>query len=214
MPIGCATGVASCSAGTVCAYPTATATTDSTYLRAECVPTSKTCGGAQDTPCPAGQYCEQFGILYTEDGFSPSTQTACDYVKSGGLGTCRPLPSSEACGAMTNPVCGCDGVTYANDCARMAKSAVWAHAVDCLQSSTDGGRDATSIKDMADSSDQSVEANTDLDDSKMHSDSAGDTDHDAGTGDVPLSCDEQNCHQELGAGLLPQAPEETSKIVV
>jgi hypothetical protein len=88
---------------------------------------------------------------------------------------------------MTDPVCGCDGVTYANDCARMAKGAVWSHAGACLQSNADGGQDATSIKDMADSSDQSIEANTDLDDSIMHSDSAGDTGHDAGTGDIPIS---------------------------
>jgi hypothetical protein len=184
---GCATKVVGCSAGTVCAYPTATATADSTYLKAECVPTSQTCGGEQDTRCPAGQYCEQFGILCWESGGCPSAQTACDYVQSGGLGTCRPLPSSEVCGAMTDPVCGCDGVTYANDCARMAKSTVWAHAGACSPSSTDGGGDTNNIKDMANSSDQSVDANTDLDAPKIHSDSAEDTGHDAGTRDVPLS---------------------------
>ena len=33
-----------------------------------------------------------------------------------GLGTCAPIPPLHRCRYMTDPVCGCNGVTYANAC--------------------------------------------------------------------------------------------------
>jgi hypothetical protein len=58
------------------------------------------CGGFAGVACPTGDFCEM-----------PAGQCFND-----SLGTCTPLPTT--CGTIFQPVCGCDFVTYPNDCER------------------------------------------------------------------------------------------------
>ena len=74
--------------------------------------------GASDPSCRSnedcrGQYCDKPG---------------CGDV----LGTCRDLPREE-CDARPDPVCGCDRVTYFNDCLRRRNGTALAHAEPCQE---------------------------------------------------------------------------------
>jgi hypothetical protein len=75
---------------------------------------STVCGGIAGLPCGAGEVCE----LPKGECQSADLQ-----------GVCVPLP--KACPDLRAPVCGCDGVTYGNECERMTAGAQLAHAGPC-----------------------------------------------------------------------------------
>ncbi len=56
------------------------------------------CAGIQGLPCDTNEYCN-LGV----------GNCCCDFQ-----GVCEEIP--EACIQIFDPVCGCDGTTYGNDC--------------------------------------------------------------------------------------------------
>lgn len=72
------------------------------FAKGECEVTAETCGGFVGKPCPEGKVCEYEGC-------------GADM-----LGTCVPAPN-QPCPKTTIDAqqCGCDGVTYANECLRL-----------------------------------------------------------------------------------------------
>ncbi len=72
------------------------------------------CGGIAGVPCPSGEVCE----------LPPGECQSADLQ-----GTCVDQPGE--CIAVWDPVCGCDGVTYGNDCERLRAGAQKAHDGEC-----------------------------------------------------------------------------------
>jgi hypothetical protein len=62
---------------------------------------AKTCGGIFGQWCEAGQFCQ----------YKPGVCGRFDQT-----GACARVP--QLCPAIVLPVCGCNGVTYTNDCER------------------------------------------------------------------------------------------------
>ena len=72
------------------------------------------CGSRGLDPCPAGYYCD-----WPDD--------SCGAVD--GAGQCRAMP--DACIALYDPVCGCDGNTYGNACSASTSGVDVAYAGEC-----------------------------------------------------------------------------------
>jgi hypothetical protein len=81
--------------------------------------TGETCGGASGFRCGMGSSCDVASCA------------------DGATGTCVALPAT--CPTSYDPVCGCDGMTYPNDCARLRARAAFDHAGSCGSGDTCGG---------------------------------------------------------------------------
>jgi len=79
-----------------------------------CAAPPRICGGIAGFPCPTGEVCDL-------------RDPTCRIVDLAG--TCVPRP--QACIEIYDPVCGCDRVTYGNDCLRLSAGATLAHAGAC-----------------------------------------------------------------------------------
>ena len=87
----------------------------------------KICGGIAGFPCDEGQFCE----------FPEGT---CDIVDNMGICVELPLACPKCLATDAKcwmPVCGCDGKTYANDCARQMAMIAKAHDGECEPAPTE-----------------------------------------------------------------------------
>jgi hypothetical protein len=82
------------------------------HVMAEPAP-SRVCGGIAGLPCEEGEFC-----------MTPVGNCCCDH-----FGECTPIP--DACLTVWDPVCGCDGITYGNECEAAMAAVSVAHLGAC-----------------------------------------------------------------------------------
>jgi len=100
------------------------------------------CGGSCGT-CNNGQICENnkcvdglpAGACTSNDDCTSEQYCKFDDEQCGGTGVCDDRPDS--CPVNFDPVCGCDGVTYGNDCMRIAAGVSKKSEGECGCSSND-----------------------------------------------------------------------------
>ncbi len=76
----------------------------------------KTCGGVVGVECPKSQFCEL-------------PERECDQPEI--LGVCVDFADPATCPRSWEPICGCNGQTYANDCFRRAAGVSVKHKGEC-----------------------------------------------------------------------------------
>lgn len=103
----------SCSPGKACPQYIAQGTC--AVVGDNCTCRTSACGGIGGMECPSNYLCD----------FRDPT---CSTVDLGGV--CVPGP--EVCPGGDDPVCGCNGVTYPNDCSRLQAGATLAHTGPCF----------------------------------------------------------------------------------
>ena len=94
--------------------------------------TSNICGGKAGVSCPSGKFCD--------------LESKCGQIADAS-GTCMLTGPGLGCTADVNPVCGCDGKTYSNDCMRAIAGVLKASDGACP--SRDGGATTSSTAWLA-----------------------------------------------------------------
>ena len=84
-----------------------------------------TCGGRGGGTCADDEYCN----------YLPAAMCG----RADATGTCAKIPKNQACDAVFAPVCGCDGMTYGNDCSASTAGVAIDHTGECESAGTCGG---------------------------------------------------------------------------